>query len=149
MISPGVRSAVAVAAAQAASPAIMLCARGSLTCVAFARPPQVRISTVKQTSQATVSGRAGRAGSPGRLAAARAHPVAPAQQHELRSVFQQLKGLEGDGLRAVLHAPQQVRAGEGEPDPPVHGEEPAAGRPVRRQWTGQGSFSFDSVRPSR
>ena len=37
------------------------------------------------------------------------------------------KGPERDGLRAVLDAPQQVRAGAGEPEPAVHGEEAAVG----------------------
>ena len=45
----------------------------------------------------------------------------------VRSVFQHVKGLEGDGLRAVLHPPRRVRAGAGEPDEAVHGEEAAVG----------------------
>src|SRR6202034_976852 len=36
----------------------------SLTCVVFARPLRVRVTTVKQTSRAAVAGRDGRAGSP-------------------------------------------------------------------------------------
>jgi hypothetical protein len=70
----------------------------------------VRVSTVKQTSRA-----------------AGAHPAALVQQDQLRAVFQHLQGLERDALRAVLHAPQQVGAGAGEPQPAVHGEEAAVG----------------------
>ena len=43
----------------------------------------------------------------GGLAAAGAHAVALAQQDQFRSVFQHVKGLEGDGLRAVLDAPSR------------------------------------------
>src|SRR5450755_2192616 len=63
----------------------------------------------------------------GARAAAGAHAAALAQQDQLRSVFQHFEGPEGDGLRAVLDAPQQVRASAGEPEPPVHGEEAAVG----------------------
>ncbi len=66
-------------------------------------------------------------GAGGGLAAAGAHAGALAEQHEFRSVFQQLKGLEGDAFRAVLDAPQQVGAGAGEPDEAVHGQEAAVG----------------------
>ena len=74
-----------------------------------------------------MSGRDGRAGSPAVLRRRERDAVALAQQDQFRSVFQHVKGLEGDGLRAVLHPPQQVRAGAGEPGEAVHGEEAAVG----------------------
>src|SRR6266567_3381963 len=49
------------------------------------------------------------------------------EHDQLRTVGQGLDGLERDGLRAVLYAPGQGRAGAGEPDPAVHGEEAAVG----------------------
>lgn len=64
------------------------------------------VSTVKQMSRAIASGGDGRAGPPTVLRR-RARRPALGQQHELRSAFQQLKGLEGDAIRAVLHPPQQ------------------------------------------
>jgi hypothetical protein len=56
------------------------------------------------------------------------HGVRFAQQHKLRPVRECPDGLERDGFRAVLDPPGQVRAAAGEPDPPVHGEEPAVGQ---------------------
>jgi hypothetical protein len=49
------------------------------------------------------------------------------QQDQLGAVGQGADGLEGDRSRAVLDPPGQVRAGGGEPDPAVHGEEAAVG----------------------
>ena len=87
----------------------------------------VRAVTVKLTSRAIVSGsRAGSvAGVPPPLAE---HAVRFAQQDQFRAVGERLQGLERDGSRAVLDPPGQVRAAGGEPDPPVHGEEPAVGQ---------------------
>jgi site-specific DNA recombinase len=56
------------------------------------------------------------------------HAVRFAQQDQFRAVGERPEGLERDGFRAVLDPPGQVRAGRGEPDPPVHGEEPAVGQ---------------------
>jgi len=53
------------------------------------------------------------------------HGVRFAQQHQFRPVGQGPDGLERDGLRAVPGPPGQVGAARGEPDPPIHGEEPA------------------------
>ncbi len=55
------------------------------------------------------------------------HPVRLMKKDQLGAVGQGLERLERHGLRAVLHPPAQVRAGGGEPDPPVHGEEPPVG----------------------
>ncbi len=55
------------------------------------------------------------------------HAVGFAEHDQLRPVGQGADRLERDGFRAVLDPPGQVRAGGGEPDPPVHGEEPAVG----------------------
>ena len=56
-----------------------------------------------------------------------AHAVRFVQHDQLRAVRQGPDGLERDRFRAVLDAPAQVRADGGEPDPPVHGEEPPVG----------------------
>jgi hypothetical protein len=52
------------------------------------------------------------------------HPVRFAEPDQLGPVGQGFQGLERDGLGAVLDPPAQVRPGAGEPQPPVHGEEP-------------------------
>jgi hypothetical protein len=64
---------------------------------------------------------------PGVAAAPGAHAVRFVQHDQLRAVGQRPDRLERDGVRAVLDAPGQVRAAGGEPQEPVHGEEPAVG----------------------
>ena len=55
------------------------------------------------------------------------HVAALAQQDQLRSVFQRPELAERDGAGGVLDPPQEVGAGGGEAEPPVHGEEAAVG----------------------
>ena len=60
-------------------------------------------------------------------AAAGPHAVRFAQHDQLRAVGQGLQRPERHGLRAVPDPPAQLRPGRGEPQEPVHGEEPPAG----------------------
>ena len=83
---------------------------------------------MKVTSRAMVSGsRSARGIAGASLPAPGPHAVRFVQHDQLGAVGQGPEGLERDRFRAVLDPPGQVRAGAGEPDPAVHGEEAAVG----------------------
>jgi hypothetical protein len=101
------------------------------------RPPRVRLVMVKLTSRARVAGQglvAGRAAAPAQ------HQLRLAEKDQFRAVGQRPEHGDGQAFLAVLDPPGQAGAARGEPQPPVHGEEPPVGQ-VDDPWRERG-FQF-------